>query len=510
MYCKTYTATLKGIEANMIGVEVDVHSGVPYFGIVGLVDKSISEAKERINVAMRASNYELAPQRIIVNLSPAHIRKEGVQLDLAIASALMINFEYIKVEAKFLENFCFLGELSLTGEIKPITGLLALALAACSSPIQYLIVPADNYDEASLVTLSTDKEIYQVRNLAEVKILIELLHQKPNLKNDQLELYKIKKINPQKFYKNKTNTTDLSDVVGQSFAKRGLEIAAAGKHHLLMIGPPGCGKSMLAARFPDLLPQLNIDKALELTKIYSICGLLKEPIMVNSPIRAPHHSASAISLVGGGANAKPGEVSLAHHGVLFLDELTEFNKHTIEQLRQILENKSITINRIQQSLTYPADFILIAACNPCPCGYLGDLEKSCTCTPHQINNYIAKLSGPLLDRIDIHLELNRLSPDEILMLSHKQNKISTEIRQRTTQTQEFIAENQDQFKLTINSQKLINDSISKLDLSARSYNKIQRLAQTIAALDKSTKIQEEHLLEALQFRSVDWTRYKKN
>jgi magnesium chelatase family protein len=520
MYTKTYSATLRGIDASIIAVETDVNKGLPGFNIVGLPDKSISEAKERINVAMRASGYEIPPSRVLINLSPAQIRKEGVQFDLAIAISLMINLGYLNVAPDFLDRCCFLGELSLRGEIKGIAGMLAFSIEAYKANFDYLIIPSKNIQEASLVTLveQSKTEIYAVSTIDEAKNLLEAIFIKsqnpPELSdyiNNCINSHKLKALSAIELAKRaeQEQTTDLAEVIGQNKAKRGLEVAAAGYHHILMLGPPGCGKSMLAKRFKGLLPVLTMEKALETTKIHSVSGQLKKDLILDAPFRAPHHSASVTSLVGGGANAKPGEISLAHNGVLFLDELTEFPRHTIEQLRQVLEEKTITVSRIKNSYKYPADFTLIAACNPCPCGYLGDSEKTCVCTPVQISKYITKLSGPLLDRIDIHIELQRLSPDEISKLNKKHliNKSNDQLLARIEAARDFAHKFNPDTVLEPAAEKFLESAIHKLKLSARSFNKILKVSRTIANLDLSKAIKHEHLAEALQFRAVDFQKY---
>lgn len=530
MYSKTFTATPRGVDANIIGVEIDASQGIPGFNIVGLADKSISEARERITVAMRASGFELLPTKILVNLSPAHIRKEGVQLDLAIAAALMVNFGYTDIEPEFLKHFCFLGELSLTGEVKKISGVLSLALEAQKQGFKYLIIPKANIDETRLITLTgnNDTKVFYITNLEELNDLLisiykNTLFDKNCSAKEKAIVYKtikehlVSKLNLNKIKIIKETELNFKDVIGQHHAKRGLEIAAAGNHHVLMIGPPGCGKSMLAKRFKSILPGLSFEEALESTKIYSISNKLDSGLIFNPPFRAPHHSASAVSLVGGGANSKPGEVSLAHNGVLFLDELTEFNQHTIENLRQILEDQSITVTRIKQSYKYPARFTLIAACNPCPCGYLGDTDNHCSCTPMQIQKYLGKISGPLLDRIDIHLELSRLDAEEIKLITQSQYKsclalqektaCSSSIRQRVLSARKFAIEESIGLVLTKEAEEFMDHAIFNLKLSARSHQKILKVSRTIANLARSEKIDAMHLAEALQFRNINWEKY---
>lgn len=519
MYSKTYAGTLRGIDASIIAVETDVSKGLPSFNIVGLPDKSISEAKERISVALRASHYEIPPSKILVNLSPAQIRKEGVQFDLAIAVSLLVNCGFLNIDPKFLEDFCFLGELSLRGEIKGIGGILAFGLEAQKHGFKYLVISKKNSKEASLITLvqKTKTKIFVLDNLEEVINLVQILkatkdnsHNLSNQSIDELEKYQLKNLTEKDLKIYHKENIDLQDVIGQRHAKRGLEIAAAGSHHILMIGPPGCGKSMLAKRFKTLIPKLSMDKALETTKIHSISNQLKEDLVLIPPFRSPHHSASVVSLIGGGPNAKPGEISLAHNGVLFLDELTEFNRHSIEQLRQVLEEKTITINRIKNTLEYPANFTLIAACNPCPCGFLGDLEKSCVCTPFQISRYITKLSGPFLDRIDIHIELSRLSTEEISKLNKKSsviNESSQMVLDRIQSAKDFAAKFNPAINFEDKAEKFLEAAVLNLKLSARSFDKITKVSRTIANLALSKNIQENHVAEALQFRTVDWQKY---
>ncbi len=530
MYIKTNSVVLAGLKASIINVEVDVSKGLPAFAIVGLASKSITEAKERVTVAMNSSGFEVAPKRILVNLSPAHIKKEGVHLDLAIAAALMAAFGYINSAPEILEQSCLLGELALTGELRPVVGVLPMAIEAKQRKMRYLIVAAGNETEAALVladSKDTSLEIFAVSNLEELKKLLSYLTglghyaQKTAFSNiakdEHLDDIEIKKLEAFRVKRSSQSLIpcglerSFSEVIGQAEAKRGLEIAAAGRHHVLMIGPPGCGKSMLAKRFINLLPALSFNEALELSKIHSISGLLRAGLVRERPLRAPHHTSTITSLIGGGVPIRPGEVSLAHHGVLFLDELTEFDRHVIEVLRQILEEKKVSLARGVSSCTYPADFTLVAACNPCPCGYLGDTERECSDSPLQVARYVSKLSGPLLDRIDIHLELSRLNREEIESIGMTTDlDVDIAMRSRVSQAQDFAAElKTTKLELDKESKDFVVEASYKLGLSARSYTKILNLSRTIANLAQTERISLEHVAEALQYRSVSLDQFKR-
>jgi magnesium chelatase family protein len=530
MYVKTFSAVLRGLEADMIGIEIDVSKGLPAFQIVGLAGKSINEAKERVSVALKSCDFPLAPQRILINLSPAHIRKEGPHLDLGIAAGLMFAFEYLQCSAELLEQCCFIGELSLTGEIRPAVGILPLALEVQDrgKACKYLIIPANNRDEASLVTLrqNSSLKIFFVSTLSDLKVLLNLLGQGGELAGGELKTFQIEGLSPNRltaFFALRRKPASkklLEGIVGQNQAKRALEIAAAGRHHLLMIGPPGCGKSMLAERLPGLLPDLDFEQALVSTKIYSVSGLLQEPIILAAPFRAPHHSITATALIGGGVPIKPGEVSFAHNGVLFLDEFTEFDRFTIEQLRQILEHKEIVLNKKHQVFTYPADFQLIAACNPSPSGHFTDQDSS---SPKQIQRYLSKLSGPILDRIDIHLELSKLDKEEMKLLSQDRqvsanDEFSTEqVRKRVQMCREFARDYAAQFdnnrglplQLNQETKDFLDEAVYSLGLSARAHSKVLRLARTIATLGLSEYISIEDIAEALQYRSLNFEKFFK-
>lgn len=516
MYTKTYSCCIRGINADLIQVEVDVAKGLPGFSIVGLADKSINEAKERISVAMRACDFELAPEKILVNLSPAHIKKEGVHFDLAIAASLMYNFCFLNIASQFLENFTFFGELSLSGTVKKNTNLLVLGLSD-QIKSKFIILPKANQEEALVLQqiYKNKKEIFVVNDLQELKILVELLYTQTQKTDSTNTKEFLKVFQAQQIKQNNTKKAviklDYADVLGQSMAKRAFEIAASGNHHLLMIGPPGCGKSMLANRYVELLPSLNLQQAIETTKIYNASGYMTKGLIEKAPLRKPHHSLSTAAFIGGGMNKiKPGEVSLAHNGVLFLDEMTEFSKFTLEQLRQILEEKEILISRIKESHNFPANFLLLAACNPCPCGFLGDPDINCRCSQMQIEKYLGKLSGPLLDRIDIHLRLSKLSPENLKLLGQnsKTNYGTQQMLTKIKEAKDFARSLKDENKLSNNCEKFLDKAIYALKLSARSLTKIKKLARTIANLDTSTQIKEEHLSEALQYRAIDWTNYK--
>ena len=518
MYSKTFSCCMRGIDADLIQVEVDVAKGLPAFNIVGLADKSINEAKERISVAMRSSGFELAPQRILVNLSPAHLKKEGVHFDLGITAGLMVNFAFIRMDVSILEKFIFFGELSLDGKLKQSKDLLVLALSK-NITAKYFVLPEANKKEAQIIqkVFGDKKKVFIIKDLHELKLVLESMQSFVDALDESKEAYKKllnnftvsleKGIDDKKTFSN----LDFSDVLGQSLAKRAFEIAAAGNHHLLMIGPPGCGKTMLANRYVNLLPKLDLKKAIETTKIYNAHGFQTSGLIEKAPLRKPHNSLSAAAFIGGGNNrVKPGEVSLAHNGVLFLDEMTEFPKHTLEQLRQVLEEKSIQISRIKESQKYPADFLLLAACNPCPCGYLGDQEINCRCSQLQIERYLGKLSGPLLDRIDIHLRLAKLQPETLKLLGKENNNSydSKSMLKKIDQAKAFALKNKQSLELKKEAESFMQKASYNLKLTARSHTKILRLARTIANLDESSEIDESHLREAMQYRAIDWTCYR--
>ena len=499
--------SLLGLNGFLISVEVDVSPGIPCFEIVGLPDTSIKESKERVQTAIRNSGIQLLSKKIIVNLAPANIKKEGSIFDLPMAVGVLIATKNIKNKniQDILNQTVFIGELSLDGTLNKVSGILPICIEAKKMGITQIILPKDNAKEASIIEGLT---ILPVSTLYD---LICFLNNKLEITPEQNILKNPNNINNYDF--------DFSDVKGQENVKRALEISAAGGHNCLLIGSPGSGKTMISKRLPTILPDMTFEESLEVTKIHSISGSLSTntPLIVQRPFRHPHHTISIISLVGGGKIPKPGEISLSHHGVLYFDELPEFNKNTLETLRGPLEDKEITISRVNASITYPCNFMFIASMNPCPCGYYGSVEKPCSCTPEQIKRYISKISGPLLDRIDLHIEVSQLDYTKFDNSSAESSKSIKErvnnarliqlnrykdygIRSNSELTPKLI----EKFcSLDNESKKILNSAFNSLGLSARAYSRILKVARTIADLNNSNNIKICHLTEAIQYRSLD-------
>lgn len=503
--------SLSGLDGYLIYVQVDVASGMPGWEIVGLPDVSVKESKERVKTAIKNSGYELQSRKIVVNLAPADTRKEGSFFDLPIAVGILVCIEVIK--QKNLKNIAFVGELSLDGKLNKINGILPICIEAKRLGIKQIIIPIENLKEASVVA---DIEILGVENLKQV---VNYLNGEGEIKKAETNLNDI-------FKSSKNYALDFSEVKGQENVKRAIEVAAAGGHNCLLIGNPGSGKTMMARRIPSILPDLSFDEALETTKIHSVAGNLTKDIglITTRPFRAPHHTISGVSLVGGGRIPKPGEISLAHNGVLFLDELPEFNKSTLEVMRGPLEDKIISISRVNATLTYPCNFMLIASMNPCPCGFLGSQEKICTCSPQAISRYIGKISGPLLDRIDIQVEATPVKYQKLD--SEEETENSESIKKRVDRARQIQQERYKDCKIYSNSQltpkliekyckldlegkTILQNAFERLGLSARAYGRILKVARTIADLSESENIEKNHIVEAIQYRSLD-KKYWKN
>lgn len=505
MLARIRSVCIANIEARRVDVEVDVASGLPAFSIVGLPDKAVRESMDRVRAAIKNCGFQFPAKKITVNLAPAYLKKEGVCFDLPIAIGILVAKGYLSQEQ--VKNRVICGELSLDGTLRPIRGVLPMTYALKRYKLDSFVLPCENAKEAAIVR---DINVYPVRSLLEAVAFFKGEIKIGPTKIDIKSLWR----------QNKNHSLDFSDVKGQSHVKRGLEVAAAGGHNVLLIGPPGAGKTMLAQRIPTILAEMSFDEALETTKIYSAAGYLRPetPFISARPFRNPHHTISDAGLAGGGKIPKPGEISLAHNGVLFLDEFPEFRRNVLEALRQPLEEGTLTISRAEGAFAFPARFMMIASMNPCPCGYFTDPKKECHCTPIQIQRYLSKISGPLLDRIDIHLEVPSLDYNELTLKTN--GETSEIIRKRVNRARRIQrgryrkgkffynaildSKHIENFcEVTDEAKELLKMAILELGLSARAYDKVLKVSRTIADLEEKEMIGAAHISEAITYRSLD-------
>ena len=506
MLVKTYGSAVSGIYATTITIEVDVTAGIKFY-LVGLPDNAVKESEQRIRAALQNNGYRIPGKKIIINMAPADIKKEGSSYDLPLAIGILAASGQMKSE--IISDYVIMGELSLDGSLHHIKGALPIAIKAREEGFKGIILPKENAREAAIVN---DLEVLGVENIKE---LIDFFNGDSEIEKTEIDTLA-------EFYSAlNNNIPDFSDVKGQENIKRALEIAAAGGHNVIMIGPPGSGKTMLAKRMSGILPPLTLQEALETTKIHSVAGRLSanNTLMTSRPFRSPHHTISDVALVGGGVNPQPGEISLSHNGVLFLDELPEFKRTVLEVMRQPLEDRVVTISRAKSTVDYPASFMLVSSMNPCPCGYYNHPEKDCLCPPGMVQKYLNKISGPLLDRIDLHVEVTPVSFSELS--SKEKGESSKDIREkvilsREIQEKRFSASDKTYSNSHMNSKHIqkfcildsessdmLKTAMEKLDLSARAYDRILKVSRTIADLAASENIQSQHIAEAIQYRSLD-------